>query len=63
MTDKQIEQVCSAIQDMFSFHRADAFEHLFGPRDDPAGLAYGIHRIANALELIAERIAERNEEE
>lgn len=59
MTDEQVEAICAAIRAMFRFQNADIFEHVFGPSAEEGGLVRGVHRIADALDRIAESM-ERN---
>jgi hypothetical protein len=59
VTDEQVEKICLAIKTTFRFQNADIFEHVFGGFEDERGLAAGVHRVADALDRIAEAIEDK----
>ena len=58
MDDDQIEQICQAIKTAFRFQNADVFEHVFGPFQEEHSLAAGVHRVADALDRIADKLGD-----
>lgn len=59
LDQEQLEQICGTLLKAVSFHHNDALEHLLGPCREPFSLVAGIHRIADALESIAESLGDK----
>jgi hypothetical protein len=61
MTDEQTEAICAAIKSALRFQNADIFEHVLGAHADEGSFVVGVHRIANALDRIADALGDEGQ--